>query len=645
MKDIKPSPALHCKFGLSDDYIDTFISPKERLILDVSKYVKEQDMNVLPEIRDSLLVFGMLVSWPFYWKATELYDMTWKESPTQMDGETIEPNGDEQIQANNVDDWKIESIDDIISHYFKQNYISEGESANQLSKEKISHYPNIHAILDYLNGNLSIPMVRKILSALYVATDQEDKAISIYQNMKQMDAYDYYNLGTIHLIYKKDYQSAQGQFTKALELKESQYNLGIAYLRENNMSNAEGQFRQLAEPFDINDIEIKSVNGILVDHAIKQYACNNMGFYSCGFDKYKEALDWFDKAIEWSSFTGLPYGASNKQSLINIMRDLIRPEKRTEIIDNFHGIIGKSAKMQEVFDLIKKVAPTDAKVLITGKTGTGKELVENCSSVTETLEEDWLFGHDKGGFTDAKDEKPGIFEQADSGTLFLDEIGDMRLGLQTKFLRVIEDKNIKRLGSKGETKKADVRIICATNKNPEKEVEDGKLRDDLYYRINVLPIHLPPLRERREDIPLLIDHFINKFAESIPKDGLSISPNARRLLEKYDWPGNIRELENKIESSAIETNGNIINIGDLPEGICNNAGRGKSPLNLLTKEEIKEKRKALGLTQEQFAEQIGIKAQGKKYSREYINKIESGIKPVTKNISKIVTDLLSEKSS
>src|SRR3990172_2585465 len=240
----------------------------------------------------------------------------------------------------------------------------------------------------------------------------------------------------------------------------------------------------------------------------------------------------------------------------------------------FSNIIGKSDKIQKVFELIMKVANSKSTVLITGESGTGKELVAraihynserkvqpfvsiSCSAIPETLLESELFGHQKGAFTGADSEKRGLFEVADGGTFFLDEVSEAPPSIQAKLLRVLQEKEFKRIGGVKDIK-VDVRVIAATNKNLHKLIEDGKFREDLYYRLNVIPIELPSLRERKADIPLLVSHFINKY-NSINKKGIKgIRPEAKEMLERYIWRGNVRELENVIERAVtLETNDNI----------------------------------------------------------------------------------------
>ncbi|MFY0546202.1 sigma-54-dependent transcriptional regulator [Brevibacillus sp. H7] len=245
-----------------------------------------------------------------------------------------------------------------------------------------------------------------------------------------------------------------------------------------------------------------------------------------------------------------------------------------------HGLIGQSPSMQQVFSLIEKVKNIDSNVLITGESGTGKELVAraihfsghrrdkgfyaiNCAAIPAQLMESELFGYEKGAFTGALTRKPGIIELADGGTLFLDEIGELDPVLQSKLLRVIQEKKVTPVGGQQE-KSVDVRIICATNKDLKKEVQNGTFRDDLYYRLNVILITLPPLRERREDIPLLVRHLIQKFNNKMSKQIKEITQDAMQLLTSYSYPGNVRELQNIIERSIALSEGDTITAKDLP---------------------------------------------------------------------------------
>ena len=267
-----------------------------------------------------------------------------------------------------------------------------------------------------------------------------------------------------------------------------------------------------------------------------------------------------------------------KQSLLHEIKAL---RKEVEGRYSFGNFIGKNTKMQEVYDLISDVAETDATVLIRGETGTGKELAAksihfnsnrkdnvfvglNCGSLPETLLESELFGYEKGAFTGAMRQKIGKFEYANGGTLFLDEIGEFSLNTQVKLLRVLQEKVIERVGGNREIK-VDVRIIAATNRDLEEEVAKGGFREDLYYRINVVPIWLPPLRERREDIPLLAKHFLVKYTQMFKRNITLISQEVLNEMMTYDWPGNVRQLENLIERAVIMAKGDSITHIDLLE--------------------------------------------------------------------------------
>ena len=264
---------------------------------------------------------------------------------------------------------------------------------------------------------------------------------------------------------------------------------------------------------------------------------------------------------------------------------LRRELRRLTGLDN---IIGQSPKMRAIFDLIQTIAPQSSRVLITGESGTGKELVAraihensmraqapfitiNCGAFPETLLESELFGYMKGAFTGANENRQGLFQAAHGGTLFMDEIGNMSLTMQVKLYRVLQEGKVRPLGSTEEVD-VDVRVIAATNKDFEKEIAEGRFREDLYYRLSVIPIQLPALRERKEDIPLLARHFLERFRKSMEKPVEGISPEAMRKLEEYDWPGNVRELENTMERAvALETTGEIT-LRVLPDRIAGYAG-------------------------------------------------------------------------
>ena len=255
---------------------------------------------------------------------------------------------------------------------------------------------------------------------------------------------------------------------------------------------------------------------------------------------------------------------------------------------NTSGIIGQSTSLAEVFKVLGKVAPTDSTVLVTGESGTGKELLVralhansrradkpfvpiNCGAIPKELLESELFGHEKGAFTHAIRSRQGRFEMADGGTIFLDEIGEMELSLQVKILRVLQEKEIERVGGTG-CKKVDVRIVAATNRDLEVEVAAGRFREDLYYRLNVIPLHLPPLRQRGNDVLLLARYFLNHFCTKKARDPMLLDETTRRILAAYNWPGNVRELENFMERLSILVDGDTVCMDDLPRKILDQVG-------------------------------------------------------------------------
>lgn len=289
------------------------------------------------------------------------------------------------------------------------------------------------------------------------------------------------------------------------------------------------------------------------------------------------------QAMQTGAFTYLTKPFNNNELVASINKAVehyaIARENtrlRGEMLERFKfsNIIGKNKTMQQIYQLIGKVAPTPATVLISGESGTGKELVAkaihyssprengpfislNCAAMPEALLESELFGHEKGAFTGAISMRKGKFEAADHGTIFLDEIGDMPVLLQAKLLRVLQEKTFERVGS-NKTITTDVRILAATNKDLREEVDEHRFREDLYYRLNVVHIHIPPLRERLDDIPMLASHFVKKYAGKFGRPELTIAPEAIRFLSAQPWEGNVRELENTIERAAILCSKNII---------------------------------------------------------------------------------------
>ena len=334
----------------------------------------------------------------------------------------------------------------------------------------------------------------------------------------------------------------------------------------------------------ITDMRMPGMDGLELLGAIKNHDKNLPVIMITAFGEVGKAVD----AMKAGAYNYLAKPFNNDELLVNIkkaiehyslLRENLRLRDEARVRYGFASIVGKNARMQEIYRLIEKVAPTPASVLITGESGTGKELVAraihinsprekgpfisvNCAALPETLLESELFGHERGAFTGATSMRKGRFELADSGTLFLDEIGDIPLALQAKLLRVLQERTFERVGG-SKSIKVDVRIITATNRDLKEEVDNGRFREDLYYRFNVLHIHLPPLRERADDIPMLTEHFISKFAKLLNKPKLRISGDALRFLSGLPWEGNVRELENTIERAAILCSGDIIEPGDV----------------------------------------------------------------------------------
>ena len=295
----------------------------------------------------------------------------------------------------------------------------------------------------------------------------------------------------------------------------------------------------------------------------------------------------------------------------------------------FENIIGKGDAIEAVFRIMEKVARTDSSVLITGESGTGKELVAraihftsdranarflpiNCGALPENLLESELFGYKRGAFTGAMNEKVGLLKSADKGTVFLDEIGDMPLALQVKLLRVLQEREVYPLGS-NDPVSFDVRVLCATNKDLEAEVKASRFREELLYRINVITIKLPPLRERKDDIPLLASHFLKKFERSLSRGGMRFSKGAMKLLLGYAWPGNVRELENTIERAAILAETDVVHSHDLPDKLRTNAlppgvemDNGNVTLEDLEREHIKRVLGKVEGNKDRAAQMLGI---------------------------------------
>jgi DNA-binding NtrC family response regulator len=321
-----------------------------------------------------------------------------------------------------------------------------------------------------------------------------------------------------------------------------------------------------------------------------------------------------------------------KKALENrlLKKEIVRLKKEVESRYHFHQLIGKSPSMQNIYNLIERISDSTSNVLITGESGTGKELVAkaihyngvrkegpfiavNCAAIPETLLESELFGYKKGAFTDAKADKKGLMIEADEGTVFLDEITEMAPMLQAKLLRVIEDRQVRPLGDT-HSYSLDVRIISASNRDMKELIHQGRFREDLYYRLKVIDIELPPLRERREDIPLLVQHFIGKFSPETKKNISGVSEDALSLLVNYPWPGNVRELENVIQRAITLAQHEMILPDDLPssmlleirENVLDRSLREKYSIDQLEKEYIRKILVEVGGNKSKAAEILGV---------------------------------------
>jgi two-component system response regulator AtoC len=304
------------------------------------------------------------------------------------------------------------------------------------------------------------------------------------------------------------------------------------------------------------------------------------------------AYDYINKPFRSDELILTIKKAEERERLLRENRTLKRAVEQEYGFENLIGLIGKSPQMLRIFETITKIAPYKTTVLITGESGTGKELVAraihfnsdrkegpfvaiNCAAIPENLLETELFGYVRGAFTGANQHKKGLFEESHGGTLFLDEIGELPLSLQVKLLRVLQENEVRRVGATKPTK-IDVRVIAASVKNLENEVKAGTFRDDLFYRLNVIHIHMPPLRERRDDIPLLVEHFLNKFNAKLKKNIKNIDPQTMKCLIENQWNGNVRELENALERAMVLCDGDVL----LPSHLPSNYAR-TSPVVLM----------------------------------------------------------------
>ena len=396
---------------------------------------------------------------------------------------------------------------------------------------------------------------------------------------------------------------------------------------------AVARFKQ--EPFDLvlTDQRMPDLSGLDVLEAVRAASPETAVVIMTAYGTIETAVsavkagaaDYLAKPLNLDELLHRIHQIQDRRRLLTENRELRAALAERHRVE---GIIGESGAMQEMLSVVRRVAPSDATVLIRGESGTGKELIAralhyaspraarplvkvNCAALAESLLEAELFGHEKGAFTGAVTARKGRFELADGGSLFLDEIGDLPPHLQVKLLRVLQEREFERVGSSRPVK-VDVRLLAATHRNLEALVREGRFRDDLYYRINVVTIQLPPLRERREDVPLLIDHFLRAFADKNGKSIRGLTREAREALLRYDYPGNVRELENLIERAVVLTRDDVIDLTDLPLTLEAQAAEPESGAGLVAAVEGLERRmirealaKADGI-QTRAAELLGI---------------------------------------
>ncbi len=342
------------------------------------------------------------------------------------------------------------------------------------------------------------------------------------------------------------------------------------------------------------DIRMPGIDGLMLLSRIHEHSKDTSVIMMTAYGTIEDAVtamkkgayEFITKPFNNDEVLAIVSNAVERKRLLDRNRLL---SKELEQRNQLEGLVGNSRPMQELYNLIEKVAPTDSTVLILGESGTGKELVAraihnqsqrkdenyvavNCGALPRELIESELFGHEKGSFSGAHQRKIGLIESADGGSIFLDEIGDLPLELQVKILRVLEQKEIRRIGSVN-AKQVDVRIIAATNRDLNKDIEKGTFREDLYYRLSIMDIRLPPLRERKEDIPLLVDHFIARFNQKMNRSVEGFEPEALRILMEASWNGNVRQLENMIQRCMIMREDGIIQVGDLPKDLTTETTR------------------------------------------------------------------------
>ncbi len=416
--------------------------------------------------------------------------------------------------------------------------------------------------------------------------------------------------------------------------------------------------RIAAEAYDliITDLKLPGLDGLEVLKKAKENNANTIVIIITAFGTVENAVE----AMRQGAYDYILKPFSIKEVYLKIEKALSQQSiisenifLKEEIRSRFGRLIGSSAKMQEVYQLIEKVAKSSSPVLILGESGTGKELVAreihergarkdksfvpvNCAALAEGVLESELFGHEKGAFTGAVSQKKGRFELADNGTLFLDEIGDLPLNIQVKLLRALQEQEFERVGGT-KSIKVDVRIIAATNKDLKKAIENGRFREDLFYRINVVPISLPPLRNRREDISELMAYFLQRYNKELHKD-IKLSANTMGILTAYNWHGNVRELENVIERIVVLADKAVVEPNDLPkefvsgasEAVSKQKGLLISEIEAIERERIRGVLEQCNYNQTEAASLLGLKRTSLQYKMKKYNLIkdEKGKKDV-----------------
>lgn len=377
----------------------------------------------------------------------------------------------------------------------------------------------------------------------------------------------------------------------AFQLKEAGYEVFTSHSGKEGLEN----FKQQSKDVVITDLILGDIDGIDVLEKLKKMDPDVSVIIITAYGTIENAIrackkgadDYVTKPF---SIDQLTFSIEKTLNFKKLAEENVYLQKQLFEKYRFDNIVGSSTRMQEVYELISKVSGSDATILIQGESGTGKELIAraihynsprhkaklivvNCASIPDNLLESELFGYEKGAFTGAMKQRIGKFEQANNGTIFLDEVGDLNIDLQAKILRVLQDKQIERIGGKRAIQ-LDLRFIAATNQDLEEKVKRKEFREDLYYRLNVITIKLPPLRERKEDIPLLVEHFLSKYKKG---KSFKIDPQVINIFADYNWPGNIRELENVIERATVLADGDTITLEDLPPPLLEISSLKKAP--------------------------------------------------------------------